>query len=211
MKTRKIVTGIVVAALAGTMAVAAVGCAQSGTSSASSTPSSSASSASSNSSDSLASDIASNVSNTATNMAENAADNAVGVIGGVSDAADGVKSGATATKITASDLAKVDETIEFGDFEGMEKLSKDIQNGFATGKVVKIRGLVSNFGKGMSYNIVQEKDNNKVGTTFVIEGASEDAYPIDGTQISLVGIVVAEPNGLVYTIHTLPEFIEISA
>ena len=55
--------------------------------------------------------------------------------------------------LTAADLAKVDVEIEYGDYDGMEKLSKSIQNGEMTGKVVKIDGVVMH--PGTSYSIGQ--------------------------------------------------------
>ena len=91
----------------------------------------------------------------------------------------------------------------------MSTLSKDIQNGRATGQVVKIDGYVSNFAKGMSYNIVEnnaDKTGN-IGTTFVIEGAAEDAYPSDATHVIITGKVVQD--GYSFTIHTLPDFVQV--
>ena len=91
----------------------------------------------------------------------------------------------------------------------MSTLSTDIQNGRATGQVIKIDGYVSNFAKGMSYNIVEnnaDKTGN-IGTTFVIEGAAEDAYPSDATHVIITGKVVQD--GYSFTIHTLPEFVQV--
>ena len=92
----------------------------------------------------------------------------------------------------------------------MQALAKDIQNGNATGKVVKIDGYVSNFAKGMSYNIVENNaaKSGSIGTTFEIEGADESAYPADGTHVILTGKVVSD-GSMMFDIHTLPEFVEV--
>jgi hypothetical protein len=112
--------------------------------------------------------------------------------------------------ITADDLKNVDVTIAYGDYEAMESLSKKIQNGEMDGKVVKIDGKVSNFSKGMSYNIGERRENGNafIGTTFTIEDGAEDDYPSDGDQVVITGIVKADDSGLVHTIKTLKAFVE---
>ena len=123
--------------------------------------------------------------------------------------ANAAASSATAA-LTAADLASVDTQISLGDFEAMQTLSSDIQNGRATGKVVKIDGYVSNFAKGMSYSVTEPSADgtSKIGTVFNIEGAEESAYPSDGTHVILTGKVVAD-DALLFTIHTLPEFVQV--
>ncbi|MBQ9043920.1 MAG: hypothetical protein IJ111_14045 [Eggerthellaceae bacterium] len=111
--------------------------------------------------------------------------------------------------LTGADLASVGIEVALDDYDAMSALASDIQNGRATGQVVKIDGYVSNFAKGMSYSIVEnnaDKSGN-IGTNFVIEGAEEEAYPVDGTHIIITGKVVQD--GYSFTIHTLPEFIEV--
>ena len=112
----------------------------------------------------------------------------------------------TTGDISASDLAHIDETVEFGDYDSMESLAKEIQNGYATGKVIKIEGLVSH--PMSNYSVVQKnKDNSKsIGTQFIIEGADESAYPEDGDKITITGKVV-EKSALYFVIKTLPEFV----
>ena len=113
------------------------------------------------------------------------------------------------TTISEDDLKKVDETIDFGDYDAQQTLSKAIQNGEKTGKVVKIEGTVSHFGKGMSFNIGQKKTegNQFIGTTFVIEDVEgEDDYPKDGDHVVITGIVKAE--GYAFQIKTLKKFVE---
>ena len=91
----------------------------------------------------------------------------------------------------------------------MQALSKAIQNGEKEGAIVKIDGYVSNFAKGMSYNIVEKNaaGSGNIGTSFVIEDLVEDDYPSDGTHVVLTGKVVS--NGAMgWNIHTLAEFVQ---
>ena len=101
----------------------------------------------------------------------------------------------------------IDETIEFGDYEGMETLAKSIQNGYATGKVVKIEGLVSH--PMSKYSIVEanESGSQKIGTEFYIDGADEADYPADGDRITITGEVV-EKSPLYFVIKTTPQYVE---
>ncbi len=114
-----------------------------------------------------------------------------------------------ATTVTAADLANVDSTVAFGDYEAMEKLSKDIQNGIMTGKVVQVDGQVINFAKGMSYSVGQKnaETGSRIGTVFIIVGAEEDAYPSDTQHVKVTGKIVQD--GLSFMIYTLPEFVEV--
>ena len=119
---------------------------------------------------------------------------------------------AAASELSAETLANVDVTVEFGDYAAMEALSKDIQNGKATGKVVCIDGLVSNFSKGMSYSITEKDEaaGKSIGTVFRIKDTEEDAYPTDGTHVKLTGLVTQDPdNALMFFIETLPDFVEV--
>ena len=111
--------------------------------------------------------------------------------------------------LTAEDLANVDITIEYGDFDGMSALAKEIQNYQDDGKVVQIDGDVLHFAEGMSYDIVEVSADGKEkkGTSFVIQGADESAYPADGTHVKITGMVVED--GLARHIATLPEFVEV--
>ncbi len=114
------------------------------------------------------------------------------------------------TGLTAGDLANVDEIIAFGDFDAMQTLSKSIQNGEKTGKVVKIDGLVSK--PGTTYSIVQENEGGtkKIGTKFVIEGADTSAYPKDGDHVVITGKVIEDPNtALSFYIETIAEKVEV--
>lgn len=101
-----------------------------------------------------------------------------------------------------------DETIDFGDYEAMEILSKSIQNGEATGRIVKINGIVSH--PMRTYSIVQENSDGtkKIGTQFIIEGADESSYPKDGEHVVITGEVV-ETDPMVFVIKTTPNNIEI--
>lgn len=124
------------------------------------------------------------------------------------DTAAPAASGAT---VTAADLANVDVTIALDDYDAMEALAKDIQNMAAEGKVVEIDGYVSNFGSGMSYNIVENnaEGTGNIGSTFVIDGADESAYPSDGTHVKITGKVGPNEAGTFHVIHTIPEFVQV--
>lgn len=109
---------------------------------------------------------------------------------------------------TAQNYSTVDVSIEYGDYDGMAKLSKGIQNGEATGKTVKIEGTVSH--PMSSYSVVQENEsgNQKIGTRFIIDGASDDDYPEDGDHIVITG-TVTELEPLVFIIQTTKNHVEV--
>ena len=109
--------------------------------------------------------------------------------------------------LTAADLAKVDVEIEYGDYDGMEKLSKSIQNGEMTGKVVKIDGVVMHPGTSYSIGQANESGSAKIGTQFDIVDAAAAYYPADKDHVVITGKVV-EKQPLVYTIETISEFVE---
>ena len=107
----------------------------------------------------------------------------------------------------AVEYKSVDESIAFGDYEGMQTLSKAIQNGEKVGKIVKIEGLVSH--PMSSYSVVQENTDGtqKIGTQFVISGAEEADYPKDGDRITITGEVV-EQSPMYFVIRTTKNNIE---
>lgn len=109
---------------------------------------------------------------------------------------------------TAVEYSKIDETIEFDDYDNMMTLSKSIQNGYSTGKVVKIEGLVSH--PMSTYSVVQENEDGskKIGTEFIIEGADSADYPADGSRIVITGEVV-EKSPMYFVIKTTPNNVEI--
>ena len=109
--------------------------------------------------------------------------------------------------LTAADLAKVDVEIEYGDYGGMEKLSKSIQNGEMTGKVVKIDGVVMHPGTSYSIGQANESGSAKIGTQFNIVDAAAAYYPADKDRVVITGKVV-EKQPLVYMIETISEFVE---
>lgn len=113
-------------------------------------------------------------------------------------------------KLSADALKNIDETISFGDYDSQYTLSKAIQNGEKLGKVVKIDGTVSHFGKGMSYNIGQKKSDGTgyIGTAFTIDDGEEADYPADGDHVVLTGIVVVDDTGFVFTLKTLKAYVE---
>ena len=109
--------------------------------------------------------------------------------------------------LTAAGLAKVDVEIEYGDYDGMEKLSKSIQNGEMTGKVVKIDGVVMHPGTSYSIGQANESSSAKIGTQFDIVDAAAAYYPADKDHAMITGKVV-EKEPLVYMIETISEFVE---
>ncbi|MGX8728315.1 MAG: hypothetical protein ACSW75_01975 [Lachnospiraceae bacterium] len=138
----------------------------------------------------------STVTSTATSTASSTETSAAATAGGFED-------------LTAADLANPTKTVAYGDFEAMQTLSKAIQNGEATGEVVSVDGEVINFAKGMSYSI-GEKDpdaGSRIGTTFVIVGAEEEAYPADKTHVKFTGKVFYDEASYSFKLYTLPDFV----
>ena len=111
------------------------------------------------------------------------------------------------TVYTAGDFTPIQQSIEFGDYNTMFSLAKEIQNGEAIGKIVEIDGYVSH--PGSKYSIVERNaDGSKsIGTEFVIEGDSA-FYPQDGEHIVLVGKVV-EREPLYYNLATIQELVSV--
>ena len=109
--------------------------------------------------------------------------------------------------LTAADLVKVDVAVEYGDYNGMQELSKAIQNGEMTGKVVKIDGVVMHPGTSYSIGQANEAGSSKIGTQFDIVDAVAADYPADKDRVVITGKVV-EKEPLYYMIETLQEFVE---
>lgn len=108
-------------------------------------------------------------------------------------------------KVNSGELKNVDVEVSYGDYDAMKTLSKNIQNGEMTGKVVKIDGLVSH--PGQSYSIVQTSTDGKqkIGTVFNIEDSSE--YPADGERVVITAKVL-ENGAMNFQLFTLKEFVE---
>lgn len=109
--------------------------------------------------------------------------------------------------LSAADLANVDITVAYGDYDAMEELSKAIQNGEMVGKVVKIDGIVMHPATSYSIGQANESGSAKIGTQFDIVDAAAAYYPADGDRAVITGKVV-EKQPLVYMIETLSEFVE---
>ncbi len=111
----------------------------------------------------------------------------------------------TSGNVTAPELANVDVAVAYGDYAAMQSLSKDIQNGKMTGKVVRIDGIVAH--PGTKYSIVQQdaSGSQKIGTEFVIEDSAD--YPHDGERAVVVGKVI-EKEPAYFIIATLDEFVD---
>ena len=108
-------------------------------------------------------------------------------------------------RVSKDDLKNVDVEVAYGDFDAMKTLSKDIQNGKMTGKVVKIDGLVSH--PGQSYSVVEKSADGKqkIGTVFNIEDSAD--YPADGERVVITAKVL-ENGSMNFQLFTLKEFVE---
>ena len=109
--------------------------------------------------------------------------------------------------LSAADLANVDITVAYGDYDAMEELSKAIQNGEMVGKVVKIDGVVMHPATSYSIGQANESGSAKIGTQFDIVDAAAAYYPADGDRVVITGKVV-EKQPLVYMIETLSQFVD---
>ena len=111
------------------------------------------------------------------------------------------------TSVTATELATATPaaTISYGDFDAMQSLSKDIQNGRRTGQIVAIDGLVSH--PGTSYSIVEPSADGKtkIGTVFTIKDS--DTYPADGDRVTITAKVV-EVSPMNFQLVTLKDFVK---
>lgn len=108
--------------------------------------------------------------------------------------------------LKASELKYVDATVEYGDYDAMEKLAKDIQYGYMLGKVVKIDGIVSH--SDSFYRIVENSSYGaSIGVRFIISG-NDVKYPSDGAHVVLTGKVI-EAGSLNFIIRALPESVEV--
>ena len=127
--------------------------------------------------------------------------------GGTSDGGDESGTSQVESNVNEADYSVIDVSVEYGDYDTMYTLSKSIQNGEATGQIVRIDGVVSH--PMSKYSIVQEDESGaKIGTEFVIEGIEEADYPEDGDHVIITGEVI-EKEPLYYIIRTTPEYVEI--
>ena len=88
-----------------------------------------------------------------------------------------------------ADLSNPSVVVEFGDFDAIEKLGKDMQNfAVAENTVIKITGLYSC--PGTTPSIVEDDGTGKTkkGISMYLEDGIEK--PADGTKIEAVGVAV---------------------
>ena len=134
----------------------------------------------------------------------------VGIILGTKGSNNGAESGEPGTSQgtgTTADYSRIDEVVEYGDYEAMEDLSKRILNGEATGEVVQIKGYVAH--PMSTYSVMQKNASGSmsIGTQFIIKGADDADYPEDGETIVITGEVI-EQSPLYFVIQTTPEYIQ---
>ena len=88
-----------------------------------------------------------------------------------------------------ADLSNPSVVVEFGDFDAIEKLGKDMQN-FAVEEntVIKITGLYSC--PGTTPSIVEDDGTGKTKKGISMYLEDEIEKPADGTKIETVGIAV---------------------
>ena len=105
------------------------------------------------------------------------------------------------TVYTAGDFTPIQQSIEFGDYNAMCSLAKEIQNGEAIGKIVEIDGYVSH--PGTKYSIVQKNgDGTKsIGTEFVIEGNNGLEELIEHVMYTKNDAVLTERTNSGYQIY----------
>ena len=111
------------------------------------------------------------------------------------------------TVYTANDFSPIEQSVHFGEYDEMFTLSKSIQNGEATGKIVEIDGIVSH--PGTKYSIVQKNADGteSIGTEFVIESNNPN-YPKDGDHVIMVGKVV-ERGAMYWNLATIQELVSV--
>ena len=116
-------------------------------------------------------------------------------------------SASDSTSVTATELSTTTPaaTISYGDFDAMQSLSKDIQNGRRTGQIVTIDGLVNH--PGTPYSIVEPSADGKtkIGTVFTIKDS--DTYPADGDRVTITAKVV-EVSPMNFQLVTLKDFVK---
>lgn len=110
------------------------------------------------------------------------------------------------TVVTAAELnGERAVTIAYGDYEAMQTLASDIQNGRMTGKIVEIDGIVSHPGTSYSITEASADGTTKIGTVFNIKDGS--AYPEDGKRARVIAKVVEE-SAMNFQLATLKDFVE---
>ena len=102
-------------------------------------------------------------------------------------------------------------TVEYGDFEAMQKISKTAQNNqYAEGQIIIIDGELSiNFGNAA----IGEKsaDGDFVGTTLEVEGWGEDDYPEDGSRVLVTATCKANKDYFFIYLTAIPSDLTVLA
>lgn len=91
--------------------------------------------------------------------------------------------------VSGVDFSKPDIVISYGDYDGMVKLAKSIQNYELEGVVVEIDGEMGM--SMMSHTVVMPNvdRSESMGTTFRVIGMEDKDYPGEDSRVHLTGIV----------------------
>ena len=94
------------------------------------------------------------------------------------------------------DFSKIDLELP-DDGSKMQEVMSEIQNGKYDNKVIKVKGIMSTGMMDPTTNSVMQKvgDGAKLGFSWRIVDANDSTtYPADGSEIELVGVIIAEFN-----------------
>ncbi len=98
--------------------------------------------------------------------------------------------GEVSVDLTAADYSNPAVTIEYGDFELIQTVTKDMQTGKYDGKVIKVTGISQ---KRMSSCTVMERDESTgtgYGMTYYLDGKPNlSEYPAEDAKVELLGVV----------------------
>lgn len=107
-----------------------------------------------------------------------------------------------------ADLSDIYKTIDFGDYEGIQALMKEMSNFEIDGKVVTIEGEFDS--DTSSYGILESDGNgNLLGCTIVVDGLDDSNAPEDGAKIKVTGVVSEGANALSRVIRVAAENFEV--
>lgn len=105
--------------------------------------------------------------------------------------------------VSGVDFSSPSIVVEDGDFDGMVSLMNDMGNFvIEEGTIVEVTGHVGP--TTMTHSImVDDGEGMSMGTTFVVVGLADDAYPPDETPIHITGVVRKGEYG--YPVIVVPQ------